>query len=100
MSVLMNVGIVMYFLIFMVSMFYSLNFHFRKESRDERGKGILDTSYAFSYPIIILGWLIITLTDIYVYPFSLEGYKIAMMFLLTGTNIIHSIILFSLRKLS
>lgn len=100
MSVLMNVGIVVYFLIFMASMFYSLKFHFRKESRDERGKGILDTSYAFAYPIIILGWLIITLTDIYINPFSLEGYKIAIMILLTGTNIIHAIILFSLRKLS
>lgn len=100
MSVLANVSIVLYFLIFMISVFYSLKFQFGKESKDERGKGILNTSYAFAYPIIILGWLIITLTDEYINAFSLEGYKIAMLILLTGANIIHSIILFSLKKIS
>ncbi|MDU1848425.1 MAG: hypothetical protein E6778_23200 [Niallia nealsonii] len=100
MSVLMNVSIVVYFLIFLASMFYSLKFQLGKESKDERGKGILNTSYAFAYPIIIFGWLIITLVDKYINSFSLEGYKIAMLILLTGTNIIHGIILFSLKKLS
>ncbi len=100
MSVLMNVSIVVYYLIFMASVFYSLKFQFGKESKDERGKGILNTSYAFTYPIIIFGWLIITLTDVYINPFSLDGYKIAMLILLTGTNIIHAIILSSLKKLS
>ncbi|WP_010652018.1 hypothetical protein [Oceanobacillus massiliensis] len=100
MSVLMNVSIVVYFLIFMASVSYSVKFHFGKESKDERGNGILHASYAFAYPIIIFGWLIITLTDEYINSFSLDGYKMAMMILLTGTNIIHAIILFSLKKLS
>ncbi|MFD1032174.1 hypothetical protein [Metaplanococcus flavidus] len=98
MSVLMETSILVYFLIFMASVFYSLKFQFGKESKDERGKGILNTSYAFAYPIIIFGWLFITLTDEYMNPFSLGDYKIAMLFLLSGTNIIHAIILFSLKK--
>lgn len=100
MSALMNISIVVYSLIFIASVFYSLKFQFGKESKDERGKGILNKSYAFAYPIIIFGWLIITLTDEYINPFSLEGYKIAILILLTGTNIIHAIILFSLKRLS
>ncbi|MDI7744179.1 hypothetical protein QMK38_19390 [Lysinibacillus fusiformis] len=100
MSVLMNVSIVVYFLIFMASVLYSLKFHFGKESRDERGAGLLNKSYATAYPIIIFGWLIIAIVDEYINPFSLGGYKIAIMILLTGTNIIHAIILFSLKKRS
>lgn len=98
MPVLMDLSIVVYFLIFMASVLYSLKFQFGSESKDERGKGILNTSYSFAFPIIIFGWLIITITDQYINPFSLEGYKIAMFILLTGTNIIHALILFSLKK--
>ncbi|MFD2627555.1 hypothetical protein [Oceanobacillus kapialis] len=100
MSTSMLIGILVYVLLFFASVFYNIKFHFVKESRDERGKKILHTSYAFSYLIIIFGWLIITLADEYIKPFSLESYKMAIFFLLTGTNIIISIILFNLKRTS
>lgn len=90
----------MYILFFFASVFYNIKFHFSKESRDERGEKILHKSYAFSYLLIIFGWLIITLVDEYINPLSLQSYKMAIFFLLTGTNIIISIILFNQKKVS
>lgn len=100
MSVLLAIGIIVYILIFFASVIFSLIFQFGKESSDERGKQILNTSYSIAFPLVILGWFIIYLVDDLILPFSLEGYKLAIWFVITGTNIVHAITLYSLRRSS
>ena len=93
-----EIGILVYVLLVFISVFYNIKFHLGKESRDERGEKITNRSYSFIYLLIIFGWLILSFIDEYIYSFSLENYKIAIFFLLTGTNIIVSIILFNLKR--
>ena len=93
-----EIGVLVYVLLVFISVFYNIKFHLGKESRDERGEKIRDRSYSFIYPLIIFGWLILTIIDNYMNLFSLESYKIAVFFLLTGPNIIVSIILFNLKR--
>lgn len=100
MAILLFVGIVVYILVFFASVFFSLKFQFGEESNDERGRKIQNTSYGIAFPLVILGWFIIYLIDSYVSPFSFESYKIAVWYLITGTYIIYTIILFSLKRSS
>lgn len=100
MAVLLLIGIIAYILVFFVSIFFSLKFQFGEESKDERGKNILNTSYTIAFPIFILGWLIIYLIDEFITPFSLENYKMAIWFILTGAYIIHAASLFNLKRIS
>jgi|SRR5699024_2140686 len=100
MAALLFIGIVVYILLFFASVFFSLKFQFGEESNDERGKKILNTSYGFAFPLVILGWFIIALVDDYIKPFSLESYQTAIWFLVTGTYIVHAVILFSLKRTS
>ena len=100
MEKLLSVGIIIYILVFFASVFFSLKFQFGAESNDERGRKILNTSYGVAFPLVILGWFIIYLIDHYVAPFSLEGYKLAVWYLITGTYIVHTVILFSLKRSS
>lgn len=100
MSSLLSIGIIGYVLLFFASVFFSLKFQFGEESNDERGKKILNTSYGFAFPLVILGWFIIYLIDEFVSSFSLESYQTAIWILVTGTYIIHAVTLFSLKKLS
>lgn len=100
MAALLSIDAVVYVLFFFASVFFSLKFQFGEESNDERGKKILNTSYGFAFPLVILGWFIIYLIDEFVSPFSLESYQTAIWFLVTGTYIVHAVTLFSLKKLS
>ena len=100
MAELLFVGIIIYILVFFASVFFSLKFQFGEESTDERGKKILNTSYGISFPIFILGWFIIYLTDEFITPFSFESYKMAIWFLITGAYIVHAVSLFNLRRKS
>lgn len=100
MSILITVAILAYILIFFTSVIFSLKFQFGKESNDERGRKILNTSYGVAFPLVILGWFIIYLIDRYITPFSLEGYQTIIWFLVTATYIVHAATLFSLKKYS
>lgn len=94
------IGIIAYVFIFFVSVFFSIKFQFGEESKDERGKNILNKSYTIAFPIFILGWFIIYLIDEFITPFSLESYKMAIWFVLTGAYIIHAASLFNLKRIS
>ena len=94
------IGIIAYVFIFFVSVFFSIKFQFGEESKDERGKNILNTSYKIAFPLFILGWFIIYLIDEFITPFSLESYKMAIWFVLTGAYIIHAASLFNLKRIS
>jgi len=100
MTVLLSIGAVVYVLLFFAAVFFSLKFQFGEESNDERGKKILNTSYGFAFPLVILGWFIIYLVDEFIAPFSLESYQSAIWFLVTGTYIVHAVTLLSLKRLS
>src|SRR5690625_5913831 len=65
MAVLLLIGILVYILLFFASVFFSLKFQFGKEGKDERGKEILNISYGFAFPLVILGWFIISLINEY-----------------------------------
>jgi|SRR5699024_3434707 len=100
MSVLISIGKITYILLFFASVIFSLIFQFGKESNDERGKKILNKSYGFAFPLVILGWFIIYLIDDFITPLSLEGYQTAIWFVVTGTYIVHALTLFSLKRVS
>lgn len=93
-------GILLYIVIFFASVWFSVKFQFGEESNDERGKEILNKSYGIAFPIFIIGWLIIYLLDEFVTPFSIENYKLAIWFVLTGAYIVHAGCLFRLRRVS
>lgn len=98
MAVLLFIGILVYILLFFASVFFGLKFQFGEESKDERGRKILNTSYGFAFPLVILGWFIIYLIDEFLAPFSLESYKMTIWFLVTGTYIVHAVTLFILKR--
>ena len=99
-AVLLFIAIIAYILVFFASVFFSLKFQFGEESKDERGKDILNKSYSIAFPIFILGWFIIYLIDEFITPFSFDGYKMAIWFLLTGAYIIHAVSLYNLKRIS
>src|SRR5690625_5638222 len=70
MAVLLLIGILVYILLFFASVFFSLKFQFGKEGKDERGKEILNISYGFAFPLVILGWFIISLINEYMVSLS------------------------------
>lgn len=98
MGVLLLIGILVYILLFFASVFFSLKFQFGKEGKDERGKEILNISYGFAFPLVILGWFIISLINEYMVSLSLESYQTAIWFLITGTYIVHATILLYLKR--
>ena len=59
-------GVLLYIGIFFASVWFSVKFQFGEESKDERGKNILNTSYSIAFPISILGWFFIFLIDEYI----------------------------------
>src|SRR5699024_11713449 len=97
-SVLLLIGILVYILLFFAFVFFSLKFQFGKEGKDERGKEILNISYGFAFPLVILGWFIISLINEYMVSLSLESYQTAIWFLITGTYIVHATILLYLKR--
>ena len=99
-AVLLFIAIIAYILVFFASVFFSVKFQFGEESKDERGKDILNTSYSIAFPMFILGWFIIYLIDEFITPFSFESYKMAIWFILTGAYIVHAVSLYSLKRTS
>lgn len=87
-----------YVIIFFAAMYYSLRFEWGKEGKDERGKIIAGTSYGIVFPLLPLGWLIITLINDYIQPLDYETYKLLIWFLLTGLYIIHAINILVLKR--
>ncbi len=98
MAVLLSISIIIYILLFFASVFFGLKFQFGEESKDERGRQILNTSYGIAFPLVILGWFIIYLIDDFLIPFSLDSYKMTIWFLITGTYIVHAVTLFILKR--
>mgnify|MGYP001427345532 CR=1 FL=1 len=87
-----------YIIIFFWSVYYSLKFEWSAEGKDERGQAILNASYGIALPVVPLGWLVIELTNDYVYALSYEEYQTAIWFLVTGVFIIHAITLVIRRR--
>ena len=59
-----------YVIIFFAAIYTGLKFEWSKEGKDERGKEILHTSYRVAMPFLPLGWLLLELTNDYVYAFT------------------------------
>ncbi len=100
MAFVLLIGIIGYLAVFFYSVFFSVRFQFGKESNDEGGKKILNTSYGVAFPFFILGWFFLFLIDEYFVSLSYEGYKMSVWFILTGGYIIHAASLFYLRRVS
>src|SRR5699024_7224147 len=100
MSTLFTIDISLYVLLFVISVIISLKFQFGREGKDERGKKILNVSYGIAFPLIIIGWLIITLLGEFLITDSFESIQKAIWFLVTGTFIIHAATVFSLKRIS
>lgn len=100
MAELLIVLILGYVALFFVAVFYSLKFQFGENSKDERGKKILNSSYGIAFPLFILGWFIIYLIDEFYATFSFESYKLAIWFVISGAYIIHAAALFKLQRTS
>src|SRR5699024_8180937 len=100
MSTLFTIGISLYVLFFFISVIFSLKFQFGREGKDERGNKILYVSYGIAFPLILIGWLFITLLGEFLITYSLESFQKAIWFLVTGTFIIHAGTMFSLKRIS
>lgn len=100
MAELLIVLILGYVALFFVAVFYSLRFQFGENSKDERGKKILNSSYRIAFPLFILGWFIVYLIDEFYAIFSLESYKLAIWFVISGAYIVHAVALFKLQRTS
>lgn len=88
MDVLKGIFALVYVVIFFISVFIVLKFEWSKEGRDERGRQISSQSYAIALPMIPLAWLILELTNDYVYEFTYDQYKHAIWFVVTGVYIL------------
>jgi len=84
---------VLYYLIFLASIFIYLKFSWGKEGNDERGKVIMHTAYSIVFPLIPLVWLLIFLVDKYIEPLNYEEFKWAIWYLITGSFILLSAII-------
>lgn len=87
--------VIMYAIIFVGAVIYSVIFQFRKESRDERGKQILAFSQAIVFPLLIPAWLFIKYI---IKPETANQYDNAFWFMVTGFYIIHAAVLFIAKR--
>lgn len=94
----MGILILGYITVFFVAVFLSLKFEFSAESKDERGKSILNMSYRYAFVLFPLGWLGLHLYGDYVAPISYEAYKMAIWLLLTAMIIIQAGIVTAARR--
>ncbi|MCM3739844.1 hypothetical protein M3210_06125 [Oceanobacillus luteolus] len=88
-----------YVVIFFIAIFYALKFEFGRESKDERGKSIMNRSYGIIFPLLPLGWFLIEMYDQYIQHLNYETYKLVIWFLISGLMILHATILTVLRRI-
>lgn len=88
-----------YVIVFLTAVFLSLKFEFSKESKDERGKTILNMSYRYAFPLFLIGWLALELYNEYIGAIGYETYKLAIWLLLTTTIIIQAMIVTVARRI-
>ncbi|MDX8361765.1 hypothetical protein [Cytobacillus sp. IB215316] len=85
--------------LFIIFLYISLKFIWGEEGKDERGIHISNISYKRSFPIFLIGWLIIELFHKYIQPLSLEIYRDSLWVVILVTCIIQgSVIVYYKRK--
>lgn len=83
---------------FLFALFNIFKFQFGSEGKDERGQKILNTAYMAAFPIIPIGWLLITLYDDYVTIIGYDLYKWLIWILVIGAFIIQGATIFILKR--
>src|SRR5690625_7789647 len=69
------IAYVLFMIMFITSIVISLRFQFGSEGKDERGQKIINTAYSVAFPIIPIGWLLITLYDDFIQSVGYSAYK-------------------------
>lgn len=87
--------VILYVIIFFGAVFYSVNFQFRKESKDERGQRILTISQSAVFPLLIPAAMLI---QFIIKPETVKHYADAVWFMVTGIYIMHAVILFVAKR--
>lgn len=66
MAIMKVVGYVVFMILFLSALLITFKFSFGSEGKDERGQKVLNHGYMAAFPIIPIGWLLVTLYDDYV----------------------------------
>src|SRR5690625_7247110 len=83
---------------FITSIVISLRFQFGSEGKDERGQKIINTAYSVAFPIIPIGWLLITLYDDFIQSVGYSAYKWLIWVLIILAFIVHGVTIFILKR--
>src|SRR5690625_5240242 len=88
------IAYVLFMIMFITSIVISLRFQFGSEGKDERGQKIINTAYSVAFPIIPIGWLLITLYDDFIQSVGYSAYNwliwvlIILAFIVDGVKIL------------
>src|SRR5690625_7484506 len=88
------IAYVLFMIMFITSIVISLRFQFGSEGKDERGQKIINTAYSVAFPIIPIGWLLITLYDDFIQSVGYSAYKWLIWVLIILSFIVHVLTIF------
>jgi len=92
------IAYVLFMIMFITSIVISLRFQFGSEGKDERGQKIINTAYSVAFPIIPIGWLLITLYDDFIQSVGYSAYKWLIWVLIILAFIVHGVTIFILKR--
>src|SRR5690625_7547377 len=92
------IAYVLFMIKFITSIVISLRFQLGSEGKDERGQKIINTAYSVAFPIIPIGWLLITLYDDFIQSVGYSAYKWLIWVLIILAFIVHGVTIFILKR--
>lgn len=98
MDMMKVIGYIVFMALFLTALFIIFKFQFGSEGKDERGQKILNTAYMAAFPIIPIGWLLVTLYDDYVQMVGYDLYKWLIWILVVAAFIVHGATIFILKR--
>src|SRR5690625_1930503 len=98
MDMMKVIGYIVFMALFLTAFFIIFKFQFGSEGNDERGQKILITAYMPAFPIIPIGWLLVTLYDDSVQAICYDLYKWLIWILVVAAFIVHGATIFLLKR--
>lgn len=98
MAILKVSGYIILMAMFLNALFVIFKFQFGSEGKDERGQKILNFAYTAAFPIIPIGWLLITLYDDYIQGIDFDLYKWLIWILVVTAFIVQGATIFILKR--
>lgn len=98
MDIMKVVGYFIFMIVFVISLVISFKFQFSAEGKDERGQHILNFAYTAAFPIIPIGWLLISLYNDFINTVGYEAYKWLIWILVILAFIVHGVAIFVMKR--